>query len=264
MLGASRCCLLGSATLSIGAQAFHSIRAAWDYTVVRQLSSRGYQGTLWYPLHVTSWINPAIVVLAVVGTKPQRVLALWAWIPLCGPERASAQRGSLFDSDHAVRLRARGCRILTNRDVRQGQRLAGYTQRLAVIAVTAVVTGSLFRTRDNGDSRDQMRKSLLRMRSNCVRHVGWPSNRHGGSAGHLYFPTSDIVELDPDALTEVGYVMQRVRHHEWIMLDTARTRDPGLIASGWLYRARDFAQSVGVPPLDFHEQWPPPLAPCRL
>ena len=65
-------------------QAFHSIRAAWDYTVVRQLSSRGYQGTLRYPLHVTSWIGVprAIVVLAVVGTKPQRVLALWAWIPL--------------------------------------------------------------------------------------------------------------------------------------------------------------------------------------
>ena len=47
--------------------------------------------------------------------------------------------------------------------------------------------------------------------------------------GHLYFPTSDIVELDPDALTDVGYVMQRVRHHEWIMLDTARTLNPALL-----------------------------------
>jgi hypothetical protein len=50
--GAAATLLLGITDRLYWGSAFHSLRAVTDYTIVKGLSSRGYQSPLWYVLHV--------------------------------------------------------------------------------------------------------------------------------------------------------------------------------------------------------------------
>jgi hypothetical protein len=205
-------------------EAFHSFRAAWDYTVVRQLSSRGYQATLWYPLHVTSWTNPAMAVLAVLGTRKHVALSLWAWIPLVVLSALPHK-----EARYLIPITPFVCVLAVAGLFRVvayvKERSSGFSEKLAIATLTVVVLGTLQDAghwrlpRSNAEVALAHAVQLRSPRALAIEQA-W---RLGG---HLYLPTSDIVELDPDALTDVGYVLQRARHHEWILLDTARTRDP--------------------------------------
>ena len=62
---------------------FHSLINIVDYTLVQRQSSRGFQPLWEYGWNVTSWTDPVIAVLAVIGTSKRTwAIALWVWVPV--------------------------------------------------------------------------------------------------------------------------------------------------------------------------------------
>jgi len=62
---------------------FHSVGAIVDYTLVRKLSSRGYEPVFYYLTHVTAWSDGLLVVLAVMAARRGGGLPLvWALLPI--------------------------------------------------------------------------------------------------------------------------------------------------------------------------------------
>jgi hypothetical protein len=64
-------------------EAFHSARAIVDFTLVKGLSSRGYEPVWHYVVTAPLWTNLLVCVLAAVGTAAGHWRpALWAWAPI--------------------------------------------------------------------------------------------------------------------------------------------------------------------------------------
>jgi hypothetical protein len=64
-------------------EAFHSARAIVDFTLVKGLSSRGYEPVWYYLTTAPLWTNLLVCVLAAVGTASGHWRpALWAWAPI--------------------------------------------------------------------------------------------------------------------------------------------------------------------------------------
>ena len=62
---------------------FHSVRAIVDYTLVKQLSSRGYEPFFYYVRHVSAWSDVVLVLLALLGARTGGALPLvWALVPI--------------------------------------------------------------------------------------------------------------------------------------------------------------------------------------
>jgi hypothetical protein len=61
---------------------FASLRNIFVYTVVNQHSSRGFQGPWFYASHLAGWSNVVLLALALVGTRAQWRIGLWAWMPV--------------------------------------------------------------------------------------------------------------------------------------------------------------------------------------
>jgi hypothetical protein len=62
--------------------AFHSVRAAIDYTLVQRGSSRGFEPAWWYLAGVAQWSTLPVAALALAGCRTEWRLALWAILPL--------------------------------------------------------------------------------------------------------------------------------------------------------------------------------------
>ena len=75
--------LLGVADAAYWGEAFHSVRAAFDFTLVQRLSSRGFQPPWWYVAAVGQWSTVPLVILAAAGLRHQRNCAIWLIVPLC-------------------------------------------------------------------------------------------------------------------------------------------------------------------------------------
>jgi len=75
--------LLGVADAAYWGEAFHSLRAAFDFTVVQRLSSRGFGPPWWYLVSVGQWSTLPLAILAGVGLRHQRSCAIWVVVPLC-------------------------------------------------------------------------------------------------------------------------------------------------------------------------------------
>lgn len=62
---------------------FHSLRAIVDYTLVKKLSSRGYEPFVYYFTHLSNWSNVLLVLLALLGLRVGGALPLlWALLPI--------------------------------------------------------------------------------------------------------------------------------------------------------------------------------------
>jgi hypothetical protein len=61
---------------------FGSALAIIDFTLVDQLSSRGYEPWWFYARHATSWTDILVLSLAIYGTRRNILLAVWVWTPL--------------------------------------------------------------------------------------------------------------------------------------------------------------------------------------
>ncbi|MPY90779.1 MAG: hypothetical protein GEU99_23055 [Luteitalea sp.] len=81
---------VGVAALIIGisdalywGEPFHSLRAIVDYTLVKQLSSRGYEPFAYYLTHIPAWSDLFLVGLAVAAARLGGGLPLlWALVPI--------------------------------------------------------------------------------------------------------------------------------------------------------------------------------------
>jgi hypothetical protein len=66
-------------------EAFHSAHAAFRFTVVDRLSSRGYEPPWAYLTALNGWTDVVVFTLAVVGTRRATwQLAFWCWLPIVG------------------------------------------------------------------------------------------------------------------------------------------------------------------------------------
>jgi hypothetical protein len=72
---------------------FFSLAHAVDYTLLKRLSSRGYEPVYQYLILVPTWSNWTIVALAIIGSWRRRLLLTWTWLPLavlsCLPHKES-------------------------------------------------------------------------------------------------------------------------------------------------------------------------------
>jgi hypothetical protein len=75
--------IVGVADALYWGEAFHSLRAIVDYTLVKRLSSRGYEAAWYYLTHAPEWSNVGMLVLAALSMRRggARVLT-WAVVPI--------------------------------------------------------------------------------------------------------------------------------------------------------------------------------------
>jgi len=75
--------IVGSADALYWGRPFHSLTSALDFTLVKRLSSRGYEPAYQYAATLSSWTNPFTVALALYASR-LRLLALasWTWLPV--------------------------------------------------------------------------------------------------------------------------------------------------------------------------------------
>jgi len=116
--------LLGYADKLYWGDWFHSLNAALDFTLVKRLSSRGYQPPWWYLVNVQQWTNVTVTVLAAIGLKKDRALALWTVLPLLClsalPHKEA--RYAIPVLPFVCLLAAAGLRVIAGMDVRSWQR----------------------------------------------------------------------------------------------------------------------------------------------
>lgn len=63
--------------------AFHSLQAIVDYTLVKKLSSRGYESFVYYVTHLSAWSDVLIAILALLAARIGGALPLlWALLPI--------------------------------------------------------------------------------------------------------------------------------------------------------------------------------------
>jgi hypothetical protein len=76
--------ILGVSDALYWGQPFFSLRNIVDYTLVRKLSSRGYEPVYYYATHVGVWSNLFVVALALYTIRIRAwAVALWIFAPLC-------------------------------------------------------------------------------------------------------------------------------------------------------------------------------------
>jgi hypothetical protein len=81
---ATAAAILGVSDALYWGHPFFSLKNIVDYTLVRQLSSRGYEPFYYYVTHVAAWSNLFIVGLALYTIRIGAwALALWTFAPLC-------------------------------------------------------------------------------------------------------------------------------------------------------------------------------------
>ena len=96
--------LLGLADAAYWGEAFHSVRAAFDFTMVQRLSSRGFQPPWWYVVAVGQWSTGTDRHPCRRRAAPSTQLRHLGDRPAVCAERAAPQGGALHDSCRAIRL----------------------------------------------------------------------------------------------------------------------------------------------------------------
>ena len=211
--------LIGLGDRAYWGGAFHSAYAAFDYTIVRQLSSRGYQPAWWYLTALGQWTTLPVFVLAVAGARRFRVLALWAFLPLLFlsliPHKEA--RYAIPSLPFVCLLAAEGVR-------RVAQAAAEGTGRPwhAVAVVVGLALGALhdighYRLpRSNAEVRFARRVAGVACPDGLVVQQLW---RLGG---RLYLPQRPLVDLDPAQMESATYLPEVVPRGAAVMLDTRR------------------------------------------
>jgi hypothetical protein len=210
--------------------AFSSAIHAFDYTVVRRLSSRGYEPFYAYLLLVPAWTSWTILALAILGTLKCRVLALWTWVPIvvlsCLPHKEA--RYLIPVIPFVAIAAARG----TTR-VLEFARRYGHTRPGAAAAGLAAPLLALALLHDAGGWRLPRSNEGVRL-AQYLRQQG-----DGGLAveqswrigGRLYLAHIDpLIEFDERLLED--HMAPRIR---WIAVDvpTASRLDPLLSSRGF-------------------------------
>lgn len=74
----------GAVDFAYWGEPFFSARNIWELTLIRRLSTRGFQPWYEYVRAIPSWTNIAVAAFAVYGTIKLRLwtLGIWAWVPV--------------------------------------------------------------------------------------------------------------------------------------------------------------------------------------
>jgi hypothetical protein len=191
-------------------QPFHSLINIVDYTLVQRQSSRGFQPPWEYAWNVTSWTDPVIVVLAVIGTsKRTRAVALWAWIPVVMlsalPHKEARYLLPVVPfvvTLSGIALWERAQRVLVRA---QSDRAVGARMALAVcLAIAASLTYEIgrFHVRRSDDAV-RLARALANERGNG----GLAVEQLWRMGGRLYLATfSPLIDVDSSVLTRGGAV----------------------------------------------------------
>lgn len=205
-------------------EAFHSLRAAVNFTLIEKLSSRGYQSAAWYVLHAPEWINPAVAILAVIGTiRAPRVIDLWAWLPLIILSALPHK-----EARYAIPVVPFLCLIATRglitvvAEVARNSAAAGWRP----VALLALLAAGLLQDvghwrlpRSNADVEfAKLTSAALPPGVSLSAEQSW---RLGG---HLYLRVGNLSELDPDRVPDPDYLWTHTPAGAWMILDR-RTRE---------------------------------------
>jgi hypothetical protein len=206
--------VLGATDLLYWGTPFHSARAIVDFTLVHRLSSRGYEGPLWYLLHAPRWISPPIFVLAVLATLRQRLdAAWWAWLPIVAlsllPHKEArylipvAPFMYLLAVDAIRDLSARAARVW-----------------MPSALTASVVLGLLFDAGHWRLPRSNDDVALARVIAAALPpDATLAAEQRWRLGGHLYFgahPTVDLAPLDSD----IEAAMREADGVAWVVLDS--------------------------------------------
>jgi hypothetical protein len=227
---------------------FHSVRAIVDYTLVKQLSSRGYEPFFYYVRHLAAWSDVLLVVLALLGARIGGALPLvWALVPIgllsLLPHKEPRYVLATIPFFALAASRTLWVWLETLRTA-QPTRRAERTPLVALCLVVCLVGAALFDV-----SRFRFRRSEDQVR------LAWmmaASGRHGIAAeqlwrfgGRLYLADSEpLVDLDPGLADDDPLLRQTLCRPDvrWAALRRARVNEArrGLLeACGFTSAAAD-------------------------
>ena len=235
--------LLGVADAAYWGEAFHSLRAAFDFTVVQRLSSRGFGPPWWYLVSVGQWSTLPLAILAGVGLRHQRSCAIWVVVPLCAlsalPHKEA--RYMIPVVPFVCLLAVEGLRrsIQFNAAARRDWLPAALVCGLSLGLIHDVAHYRLPRS----NAEVQLARTLFERGETPAALAVEQAWRMGG---HLYLPPVPIVDLDPVMMRRDGYLASKLTTGAWVLVDrgslsTAQVRE-ALIGAGY-HQARNDADS---------------------
>ena len=207
----------------------HSLNAVIDYTLVRRLSSRGYQNPLWYLLNLFAWVSPAIAVLAAIAlVGSRRVSDVWLWMPvlLLSVLPHKEARYMIPVVPFACLAAARGLQMIAG-TLTVEKRAEPAWQPVALIALMCVGlahdAGHWRLPRSNVDVAfaRQLDATIARDRPVAIQQA-WRAG------GRLYLHPRDVLDLDPDRLGDPEYLRQTVPPQAAVVVDSGTAIRHGL------------------------------------
>lgn len=242
--------LLGLTDLWYWGTPFHSTWAAIDFTLVKRLSSRGYESPLWYLLQCPRWISPVLLAAAALAFVRRRTAeGLWIWLPLlmlsCFPHK---------EARYAIPIVPFVC-LAAVRGVRDACEASVRRRWLAPAMAAAFALGFLYDVshwrlpRTNGDVR-----LAVRMAADVPAGVPVAVEQAWRMGGRLYFPARTVIDLDPQLLGDADYLWSRVPDGAWVAID-GRTRNAGLVEQQLASRRYTDVMSSAD---SFYRVWRPP------
>jgi hypothetical protein len=220
--------LLGLADLWYWGQPFHSLVAIIDYTMVRGLSSRGYQNVFWYGTHAYQWVNPALFVLAIVTTVRARPReAFWAWVPvvLLSALPHKEARYLIPVIPFVCLLATRAVRDLSRQLSDAASRERPWVPLSLIAGLTLGLVLDIGHWRLPRTNADVALAQVLAVEIPADRALVIQQAWRLG--GHLYFDSRPIVDLDPALMADPLYVSSRTPAGAWSIVDS---RGPGYAA----------------------------------
>ena len=214
--------IIGAADALYWGEPFHSLRAAFDYTVVNRLSSRGHQHVAWYFLNVFTWLSPAIAVLAGLAlASAPRLTDLWIWVPVLVlsalPHKEA--RYMIPVVPFACLAAIRGLQIAVaaiRRPVSPGARAWRPVALTALLALGLAQDAGHWRLpRSNPDVA--FARSVTASVPADARIAIEQAWRLGG---RLYLHPREIVDLDPDRLDDASYLFGKLPPRTVVLLDS--------------------------------------------
>ena len=213
---------------------FHSVWAAVDFTLVKRLSSRGYESPLWYVLQCPRWISPVLLVAAALAFVRRRTAeGFWIWVPLlllsCFPHK---------EARYALPIVPFVC-LAAVRGLRDACEMSAQRRWLAPAMIAGLGIGCAYDVshwrlpRTNGDVR-----LAARMAEAMPSGVPVAIEQAWRMGGRLYFASSAVTDLDPPRLGDAEYLWAHVPPAAWVAIDgrgrSARTVEEQLTSRGYV------------------------------
>jgi Alg9-like mannosyltransferase family len=214
--------LLGAGDQLYWGQAFHSLTAATDYTLVHQLSSRGYQPWWWYVGYAGQWVSLPLLPLAAIGVRRGAVTALWVAVPIVFlsalPHKEA--RYAIPVVPFVYLLAGYGVRTTMDAWSRESVPRRAAPALLAGLGIGLLMDVSHYRLpRSNAEiaTGERVRGQVRETTRFAVEQL-W---RMGG---HLYFGDRSVTDLDPGQLGDTSYLARELKGDTCVALDRRTLR----------------------------------------